>query len=90
MKTYQDFKENDDNNNSTTTTEQLTLWMESLSGDDSASLQVSISHTPVTIANAIQWARGTFEKHFYRDILQLIEQHPQDELDEDGKPFWSG
>ena len=36
------------------------------------------------------WAKRLFRRLFVTEIEQLIAQHPKDEIDETGVPFWSG
>ena len=40
--------------------------------------------------NAIEWA-VTLATRLFRDAIdELLQEHPEDSLDEDGEPFWSG
>ncbi len=36
------------------------------------------------------WARQLHDAVFWRELGRLLEEHPADELDEDGRPFWGG
>lgn len=40
--------------------------------------------------DCIDWAISLADDLFYDAIQQLLIQHPEDSLDEDGEPFWSG
>ena len=37
-----------------------------------------------------EWAICLFNRLYYKDIKDLLTQHPVDEIDEDGLPFWGG
>ena len=39
---------------------------------------------------SIKWATKLAKTLFYDSIMDLLEQHPLDSLDDDDKPFWSG
>ena len=39
---------------------------------------------------AIEWAIQLGKELFYETIVELLEEHPIDELDDEGEPFWSG
>jgi hypothetical protein len=35
-----------------------------------------------------QWAVDVFERLYSKEVSELLTEHPADELDEDGQPFW--
>jgi len=57
-----------------------------LLGDDAdgATVEASMKHL------AIEWAIGLGRELFSDSIDGLLSEHPIEELDEDGEPFWSG
>ena len=40
--------------------------------------------------DCIQWARFRFEEYFNEKIRLLIQNHPEDQITEQGIPFWTG
>jgi hypothetical protein len=65
-------------------------WIENISPEELVSLNTSLSYMPVTLESSIRWSLKCFRQQFDENIRKLIEQHPRDELDEEGKLFWTG
>ena len=41
-------------------------------------------------AEALKWASELAHKNFFKQVEDLLKEHPRDSKDEDGEPFWSG
>mmetsp|Transcript_8059 Transcript_8059/g.22820 ORF Transcript_8059/g.22820 Transcript_8059/m.22820 type:complete len:1067 (-) Transcript_8059:85-3285(-) len=52
-------------------------------------LEQTLVARPETFDDCIQWARHTFDKHYYEAIEQLLYTFPVDYTDDKGHKFWS-
>ena len=81
---------------------KLTEYLESLPGESLLSIHTlfhSLTPAPsssatqaplLTAEQAVEGAYRLFDSLYRREVADLLKEHPLDELDEDGKPFWSG
>ena len=81
---------------------KLTEYLESLPSESLLSIHAllnsltsaqpsSSTQSPcLTADQAVEGAYKLFDSLYRREVTDLLKEHPLDELDEDGKPFWSG
>ena len=50
----------------------------------------SVNMEAILMKDSITWAVRLYHKLFVEATEDLLKKHPQDSLDEDGEPFWSG
>lgn len=77
-------------------------YLENLSNDDVVRLhqqmqylqQLSASnhaeHPEMFLQVLLDWSWDALSRYFNRDIVQLLQEHPADEVDEEQLPFWGG
>jgi len=66
-------------------------WLGGLSEDDHRNLFNTLRYFPWTDRQSLlSWSLDDFDSLFRRAIEQLLVEHPSDETDEGGAPFWGG
>lgn len=71
----------------------LAVEIEALSEEEATRLVRNVHvyrNSSEVMSECVRWAVDLFREHFVEDVARLIRQHPIDEVDEQGGPFWSG
>jgi molybdopterin/thiamine biosynthesis adenylyltransferase len=64
--------------------------LKNLTPEGLESLNENLISFPCTPSSAIEWAIRLFHTLFMVEVKNLLQEHPPDDIDEEGAPFWGG
>lgn len=64
--------------------------LEDMTSEERQLLLRTLKYFPMSPSGGLLWAIESFHSYFDSDIKQLLKEHPLEEVDEEGIPFWGG
>lgn len=78
------------NLNNNVNNKELIIWYNNLIDDDKSSLYKVMKYIPWNMNELLRWSIDEFNSLYCDSIIELLKQHPIDEVDDEGTLFWGG